>query len=80
MTTVRIDFPDDQAAILTAKAAAKGLSLEDWLRSLASQETPQQPKSRYSLAELIRSCDQDAPLSAEDQAWMNAPAVGRESP
>ncbi len=30
-----IELPDDQAAALTAKAAAQGLSLEDWFKSLA---------------------------------------------
>jgi plasmid stability protein len=30
-----IELPDDQAAALTAKAAAQGLSLEDWFKRLA---------------------------------------------
>ncbi len=30
-----IELPDDQAAALTAKAAAQGLTLEDWFKSLA---------------------------------------------
>ena len=37
MTTVKIDLPDDQAAALQAKAAAQGLSLEEWFRVLAQQ-------------------------------------------
>ena len=37
MTTVKIDLPDDQAAALRAKAAAQGLSLEEWFRALAEQ-------------------------------------------
>lgn len=32
-----IELPDDQAAALTAKAAAQGLSLEDWFKSLAAE-------------------------------------------
>ena len=30
-----IEIPDDQAAMLKAKAAAQGLSLEGWFRKLA---------------------------------------------
>jgi hypothetical protein len=32
-----IELSDDQAAALTAKAAAQGLSLEDWFKSLATE-------------------------------------------
>jgi hypothetical protein len=39
MTTVKIDLSDDQAAALRAKAAAQGLSLEEWLRTLAEQSS-----------------------------------------
>jgi plasmid stability protein len=34
-----IELPDDQAAALTAKAAAQGLSLEDWFRNLARDDS-----------------------------------------
>ncbi len=80
---ISIQLPDDQAAALMAKAAALGLTLEDWLRNLAATEAPvasERPrKGRYSLAELIAQCDLDAPVSAEDRAWLDAPAVGREA-
>jgi len=33
-----IELSDDQAAALTAKAAAQGLSLEDWFKNLATDE------------------------------------------
>jgi hypothetical protein len=36
MTT--IELPDEQAAALKAKAAAEGLTLEDWLAKLAQSE------------------------------------------
>ena len=39
MTTIKIDLPDQQAQALTAKAAAQGLTLEDWFRRVAEQET-----------------------------------------
>ena len=78
MATVKIDLPDDQAAALKAKAAAQGLSLEDWFRLLANQEV-QPRKSRYALTELMGQCDPEAQLSEEDQEWMESPAVGREA-
>jgi len=37
MTTIRIDLPDDQAATLTARAAAQGLTLESWLQKRAAE-------------------------------------------
>jgi hypothetical protein len=43
MTTVKIDLPDDQAAALSAKAAAQGLSLEEWFRVLAEQSGAASP-------------------------------------
>ncbi|MGO9262613.1 MAG: hypothetical protein ACLQU1_40980 [Bryobacteraceae bacterium] len=77
-----IQLPDEQAAALTAKAAAEGLTLEDWLGKLAATETPAgqtRRKGRYNLAELMAQCDPNAPLSAEDRAWLDAPAMGREA-
>lgn len=59
-----IQLPDEQAAALTAKAAAQGLTLADWLRKLATTETPAvEPhprKGRYSLTELMAECDPNA--------------------
>jgi hypothetical protein len=40
MTTLKIDLSDEQAAALKAKAAAQGLSLEEWFRALAEQPGP----------------------------------------
>ena len=77
-----IELPGDQAAALKATAAAQGLTLEGWFEKLSGVEVPTQPglrKSRYSLAELMAQCDANAPLSAEDRAWMDAPAIGREA-
>lgn len=46
--TVSIDFSDEQIAALKAKAAAQGLTLQDWLRKLAMKETePGQPLERF---------------------------------
>ena len=33
-----IELPDQQAAALKARAAAKGLTLEEWLKQLADEE------------------------------------------
>ena len=35
-----IELPDEHAAALKAKAAAAGLTLEEWLQKLAEQEQP----------------------------------------
>jgi hypothetical protein len=81
MTTIQL--PDEQAAALEAKAAVEGLTLEAWLGKLAATEAPaaqaRPRKGRYNLAELLAQCDPNAPLSAEDRAWLDAPAVGREA-
>jgi hypothetical protein len=74
MTTVKIELPDDQAAVLKAKAAAQGLSLEDWFRLRTDQET-HSGKGRYTLSELIQQCDPNAKLSDEDREWIGSPVV-----
>jgi hypothetical protein len=78
-----IELPDDQAAALKTRAAAQGLTLEAWFEKLSGVAVPtSQPgprKSRYSLAELMAQCDANAPLSADDHAWIDAPAIGREA-
>lgn len=38
MTTVKIDIPDQQAAALSAKAAAQGMTLESWFQKVAAKE------------------------------------------
>jgi antitoxin ChpS len=37
-----------------------------------------QKKKRYTLSELLAQCDSSSPLSAEEQEWLDAPAVGLE--
>jgi hypothetical protein len=37
--SVQIELSDQQAAVLQAKAAAQGLTLQDWLQKLASLES-----------------------------------------
>jgi antitoxin ChpS len=36
------------------------------------------PRPRYSLDELVAQCDPDAPLSEDEQAWLDAQPIGRE--
>ena len=36
------------------------------------------PRPRYTLAGLLAQCDLSAPPTAEDRAWLDAPAAGRE--
>jgi plasmid stability protein len=48
--TVTLQLSDEEAAMLKAKAAAQGLSLENWLRSLVQQEI--QPESNSVVAEM----------------------------
>jgi antitoxin ChpS len=78
-----IQLSDEQAEALKAIAAAQGLTLEAWLERLAAVETPtgqvRPRKGQYKLSELIAKCDLNAPLSAEDRAWLEAPTVGREA-
>ncbi len=38
MATIKIDIPEPQAAALTAKAKAQGITLQDWFRQVAERE------------------------------------------
>ena len=71
MTIVKVELPDAQAAALKAKAAAQGLTLEDWFRLRADHEA--RPQREYTVAELIQQCDPTAKLSDEDREWMGSP-------
>lgn len=59
---------------------AVGLSIENG--KITFDPVPNAPKrprrSKYTSAELVAQCDMSPPLSSEDQAWLNAPSVGRE--
>ena len=52
-----IELPDEQAAALTAKAAAAGLTLEAWLNKLASAEpsTPSAERPLQTAADIVLS-------------------------
>ena len=72
--SVMLAVPPALLDLLRLKAgAAVGLAVEgDRLIVEAS------PRPRYTLAELLAASDYSVPLSPEDQAWVNAPAVGGE--
>lgn len=38
MTTIKIELPDEQAAMLAQKALAQGLTLEAWFKKVAEME------------------------------------------
>ncbi len=44
--SVQIELSDQQAAVLQAKAAAQGLTLQDWFQKLASQEPDSPPSTK----------------------------------
>ena len=73
---MRIELPDDIATALQSQAAAQGVSLEAWFEKLAALRSA---KPRYTLAELMRQCDPQAPSFDEDRAWLEALPVGRET-
>ena len=48
-----IELPDEQAEALRAKAAAQGLSLEDWFKSLATSEPAPADTPLQAAADII---------------------------
>jgi hypothetical protein len=55
-----IELPDDQAAALTAKAQAQGLTLEGWFEKLAA-EKPAATGGVRAAADIILSSMRDIP-------------------
>lgn len=70
-----IELSDELGQALEARAAAEGLTLDKWFQHLAAEV---RAKPRYKLAELLAQCDENAPLSEEDRAWLDDPPIGRE--
>ncbi len=48
-----IEIPDDQAAALKARAAAQGLTLEDWFKNLAASEPAPSETPLQTAADII---------------------------
>jgi DNA-binding protein H-NS len=53
--TVTVQLSDEEAAALQAKAAAQGLSLEKWFKSLVQQEIQPQSVSVVSEMRALRA-------------------------
>ncbi len=55
MTTITINLPDQQAATLTARATARGMTLEQWIsRQLVDDEAEAPVRSPQEAAAHIR--------------------------
>ena len=60
--TLTIQLSDEHATALQAKAAAEGLSLEEWLQKLAEQEPPATSRPvRRHIWEVIAENMKDVP-------------------
>jgi hypothetical protein len=55
-----IELPDEQAAALKAKAAAEGLTLEAWLKKLATAE-PSDQQPLQTAADIVLSRMRNVP-------------------
>ena len=62
-----IDLPDQEAAALTAKAAAQGLTLEAWLKRLAEDEAPLISRSPQEAAARILALQQR--VKPDPEGW-----------
>ena len=74
MTTVKIDISDQQAAALSAKAAAQGLTLETWFQKVAEQEAGRgdtretvRPEQHGSVVEEMRKLR--AHIKPDSEGW-----------
>jgi hypothetical protein len=67
--TVRIELPAEQVAALSAKAAAQGLTLEDWFRVLAGQEAPQVNRRRLAQAAAARILEIQKRVKPDPEGW-----------
>ena len=57
-----IELRDEEAAALTAKATAAGLTLEAWLKQLAGTEAkPLDGKPLQTAADIVLDCMRDVP-------------------
>ena len=65
-----IEIPDEQAAALKSKAAAQGLSLEEWFSMLASQDTPTgQERQRRAQAAAVRIRELQKRVKPDPEGW-----------
>jgi antitoxin ChpS len=55
------------------------LTVDDDGRMIVEPAPAPRKRPKYSLEELLAQCDPDAPISDEERAWLDEPAVGREA-
>ena len=58
--TLTINLSEEKAAALQSKAAAEGLSLEDWIQNLAEPDSTAE-KPLQTAADIILSCMRNVP-------------------
>jgi len=51
--SLTVKLSDEEATALQAKAAAEGLSVEEWIKKLAEQEPPVASRPRQHIADVI---------------------------
>ena len=73
-----IEIPDEQAAALKAKAAAEGLSLEGWLKKLASDAPAGQLERARAAAARIRDIQQRS--KPDPEGWTVHDYINRGRP
>jgi hypothetical protein len=74
-----IELSDQQAAVLKAKAAAQGLTLEAWLQKLASEETPSpSPRTPREAAARIRQLQHR--VKPDPEGWTVHDYIDRDRP
>jgi len=59
--TLTIKLSDEQANVLQAKAAAEGLSVEEWIQKLAASPEPTPERPLQAAAEIILSSMRNMP-------------------
>jgi hypothetical protein len=70
-----IKLPDEQATALAAKAAAQGLTLEDWLANLAASDTPLSPQEAAA-----RILELQKRVKPDPEGWTVHDYIGRDRP
>ena len=62
-------------ALGLAAGGRMGVSVEE---GKLIAEPASKPRPRFALEDLLAQCDPSAPLSAEDEVWLNDPPQGSE--
>lgn len=59
--TLKIDLPDEQQAALSAKARARGISAEEYVREVLERDLDARAAPRQPISEVIREIWSDMP-------------------